>query len=95
MSRVIVAAVLVAAALGVAAGCTTQEELLRLPTLAEVEPTGPRGKKCYDRCAQSEMSCRHMCPKSQGLCQEDCVVDTKFCLLDCPELVRPEPPPAQ
>ena len=62
-----------------------------MPTLADVSPTGPAGKKCYDRCAQSEASCRHMCPNSEGLCQEDCVLDTKFCLRDCPDLQNHNP----
>ena len=76
-------------------GCTTQDDLIKLPTLADVTPTGPKGKKCYDRCAQSEFSCKHMCPKSEGLCQEDCVLDTKFCLQDCPELMDHTKPPEQ
>lgn len=67
-------------------GCTQQKKLLNMPTLHEVSPTGPKGKKCYDRCAHAEVSCRHMCPQTEGLCQEDCVTDTKWCLSECPEL---------
>ncbi len=83
----------VAAALAVAllAGCASQKELLAMPTLADVSPTGPAGKKCYDKCAHAEASCKHMCPGTEGLCQEDCVTDTKFCLRDCPELRNHNP----
>ncbi|MFN2425133.1 MAG: hypothetical protein ABR587_01655 [Candidatus Binatia bacterium] len=88
-------AVLIATAVATG-GCTmSQEELLKLPTLADVTPTGPKGKKCYDRCSHAEASCRHMCPKSEGLCQEDCVMDTKFCLSDCPELLDHTAPPSE
>lgn len=78
-------------AMALLAGCATQKELLAMPTLADVSPTGPAGKKCYDKCAHAEASCRHMCPGSEGLCQEDCVTDTKFCLRDCPELKNHNP----
>ena len=62
-----------------------------MPTLADVSPNGPAGKKCYDKCAHAEAACKHMCPGSEGLCQEDCVTDTKFCLRDCPELTNHNP----
>ena len=63
------------------------------PGLADVRVLGPKGQKCYDFCAQSEVSCKHMCPSGTvGECKDDCVTDTKGCLADCPELERPEPP---
>lgn len=83
------AAVMLCAALH--AGCSTSQELLAMPTLADVSPTGPQGKKCYDKCSHAEAACKHMCPGSEGLCQDDCVTDTKFCLRDCPELRNHNP----
>jgi hypothetical protein len=84
--------VIAAICFAVAAGCTTtQNQLLLMPTLADLEPTSPAGKKCYDRCSHAEASCRHMCPGSQGLCQDDCEIDTKFCLADCPDLHNHNP----
>jgi hypothetical protein len=94
--RTALAAVLLTVTALAAAGCTmSQEDLLKLPTLADVSPTGPKGKKCYDRCAQSEVACKHMCPHNEGLCDDDCVMDTKFCLRDCPELYNHAAPPPQ
>jgi hypothetical protein len=74
------------------AGCVTQNDLVRLPTLTEVEPTGPAGRRCYDRCAHIQATCMHMCPQFGNLCHDDCEMDTKICLYDCPELRRPEQP---
>jgi len=74
-----------------AAGCATQKDLLAMPGLADVSATGPKGKKCYDKCAHAEASCKHICPGTEGLCQEDCELDTKFCLRDCPELMNHNP----
>ena len=84
------AAILIVSVLTVT-GCASQKDLLAMPTLADVSPTGPNGKKCYDRCAHAEASCKHICPQTEGLCQEDCVLDTKFCLRDCPELINHNP----
>lgn len=89
--RAAFASALLTAAVLAAAGCGSQKDLLAMPTLADVSPTGPKGKKCYDRCAHAEASCKHMCPQTEGLCQEDCVLDTKFCLRDCPELLNHNP----
>jgi hypothetical protein len=75
--------------LGLGAGCMTQNDMVRLPTLREVEPIGPAGKRCYDRCSHIQASCMHMCPEFGHLCHDDCEMDTKFCLNDCPELRRP------
>lgn len=72
------------------AGCMTQNDLVRLPTLTEVEPIGPAGRRCYDRCAHIQATCMHMCPQFGNLCHDDCEMDTKICLYDCPELRRPE-----
>ena len=90
-----IAIVLLGVALLAVAGCPTQKEILALPGLADVTPLGPRGKQCYEYCAQAEAGCKHMCPKYEGICQEDCRTDTKFCLRDCPELQRPEPRPKE
>jgi len=95
LTRAALTAALLAAAMTTITGCTNQKELQALPTLADVKPIGPKGQKCYDFCAQAEVSCKHMCPKSEGLCQEDCVIDTKYCLRDCPELLRPQPKPEE
>lgn len=89
--RMRAAMAVVAFALLTAAGCASQQDLLAMPGLADVSPTGPKGKKCYDRCSHAQASCKHMCPKSEGLCQEDCELDTKFCLRDCPELMNHNP----
>lgn len=83
------AAVLLAVA-ATACGCVTQNELMRMPTLKDVEPTGPEGRACYQRCSQIEAACRHMCPKNGDLCFDDCEIDTKYCLFECPELRRPD-----
>lgn len=72
-------------------GCASQQELLAMPGLADMSATGPKGKKCYDKCAHAEFSCKGICPKSLGLCQEDCELDSKFCLRDCPELKNHNP----
>jgi hypothetical protein len=88
-SAALAAPFLFVALLGGTAGCMTQNDLVKLPTLHDVEPTGPEGKKCYDRCSHVEATCRHMCPKFGQLCFDDCVMDTKFCLYDCPQLRRP------
>jgi len=74
-----------------APGCASQKDLLAMPGLADVSATGPKGKKCYDKCSHAEFSCKGICPKSEGLCQEDCELDTKFCLRDCPELRNHNP----
>ena len=87
--RAAFAAALLAAA--VLSGCASQQDLLAMPSLRDVSPTSPDGKKCYDKCAHAEASCKHMCPKSEGLCQEDCELDTKFCLRDCPDLQNHNP----
>jgi hypothetical protein len=63
-----------------------------MPGLADVTPIGPKGKQCYQYCAQAEAACREMCPRTGGLCADDCVIDTKQCLADCPELQRPQRP---
>ena len=72
------------------AGCMTQNDLVKLPTLRDVEPIGPAGKRCYDRCSHIHASCMHMCPEFGHLCHDDCEMDSKFCLQECPDLRRPE-----
>ena len=50
--------VLLTLAAATVSGCSlTQNDIVRLPTLHDVEPTGPEGRRCYDQCAQREMSC--------------------------------------
>jgi hypothetical protein len=96
--------VLAAGVMAIAAGCAAVQqsftkmpgmgELDTRPGLADVRPLGARGQKCYDFCATSEASCKHMCPTSEvGECRDDCVTDTKNCLEECPDLWRPAPPP--
>jgi len=74
-----------------ATGCASQKDLLAMPGLADMSATGPKGKKCYDKCSHAEFSCKGICPGTEGLCQEDCELDTKFCLRDCPELQNHNP----
>jgi hypothetical protein len=89
----------VAATLALAfAGCAiTAAEIAakdQRPGLADVRVLGPKGRKCFDFCAQSEAACKHMCPGgTHGECRADCEADTRNCLEDCPELQRPLPPP--
>lgn len=89
--RNVFATALLAVAVLTATGCSSEKELIAMPTLVDVTPVGPKGQKCFEHCAQAEVSCRHMCPKSEGLCQQDCVLDTKYCLYDCPELRNNNP----
>lgn len=80
-------------ALATLAGCPTPKQLAAMPGLADVTPTGPEGRRCYDFCAQAEVSCKHICPKGGQICADDCVRDTKLCLKDCPELQNHLSPP--
>lgn len=90
--RVLVVPVLFAL-LAATAGCVwTQNDFVKLPTLREVEPLSPAGRRCYDTCAHQEASCIHMCPQFGQGCHDDCEMDTKFCLQDCPDLRRPATP---
>jgi hypothetical protein len=84
--------ILLMALVATLAGCMTQNDLVRLPTLTQVEPTGPAGRRCYDRCAHIQATCMHMCPQFGNLCHDDCEMDTKICLYDCPELRVPDAP---
>jgi hypothetical protein len=87
VSRFLVAAAVASLCL---AGCPTQKELAKMPTLSQVRPLGPKGQECYDFCAQAEVACKDMCPGgTHGDCPDDCVRDTKMCLKDCPEMQRP------
>lgn len=87
--RRVFAAIALAVVAATASGCVTQNDILKMPTLKDVEPIGPEGRRCYDRCSHIEATCRHMCPQYGQLCFDDCEIDTKFCLYDCPELRRP------
>lgn len=85
--------VVLAVAMSLSAGCAGRGELAKLPGLKDVQPVGPDGRVCYQRCAKGEVVCKKMCPGASYECIAECMLDTKACLSHCPELRPIKPPP--
>ena len=88
-----IGAVVTAIALSLTSGCAGRSELAKLPGLTEVQPVGPEGRVCYQRCAKAEVVCKKMCPGASYECIAECMLDTKACLSHCPELRSTKPNP--